>query len=164
MTVRTGESTAACKPSQKSWVRAAHILACNGVDDIVRGCSEKFGDDGELIDMIFAGKERLPLQHLGEDTPSAPNVHLDVVFLPGKHDLRSSVVPGRDIAGHLRILYARQTEVTDLQVAVLVHEDVARLQVSVDDARRVDVLQSALHRVRFGICPYPASQKYCTRI
>lgn len=135
MIAQTEESAISCKPSQTSSVGAAHIFARNGVDDIVRGGSEKFGDDGELIHMILAGEERLSLQHLGENTPRTPNIHLDIVFLPCKHDLRGTIISGGDVAGHLWILYTSKAKVTNLQVAVLVHEDVARLQVSVDDAR-----------------------------
>ena len=93
--------------------------------------------------MILAGKEGLPLQHFGEDAASAPDVDLDIVFLPGQHDLGGPIVPRRDVAGHLRVLDPSQAEIADLQIAVLVHEDVAGLEVSVHDAGGVHVFQSA---------------------
>jgi hypothetical protein len=94
--------------------------------------------------VVLAGEQRLALEHLGENAAGAPDVHLDVVFLPREHDLRRPVVSRRNVARHLRILDARQAKVADLEVAVLVDQDVAGLQVAVDDAGRVDVLQAAL--------------------
>ncbi len=94
--------------------------------------------------MVLAGEQRLPLEHLGEDATGAPDVDLDVVLLPGEHDLGGAVVAGRDVARHLRVLDARQAEVADLQVAVLVDQDVAGFQVAMHDARRVHVFQASL--------------------
>ena len=47
---------------------------------------------GELVDVIFAREQRLPLKHLGENTSCAPYVNLDVVLLPREHDFRGAVV------------------------------------------------------------------------
>jgi hypothetical protein len=49
--------------------------------------------------------------------------------LPGQHDFRCSVIPGRHIARHLRVLQPRQAKVADLEIAVLVDEDVGRFLV-----------------------------------
>ena len=95
--------------------------------------------------MVLAREQRLALDHLGEDAPGAPDVDLDVVLLPRQHDLRRAVVSSRNVARHLGILQAGEAEVADLEIAVLVDEDVAGLEVAVDDAGRVDVFQSALH-------------------
>ena len=95
--------------------------------------------------MVLAREQRLSLDHFGEDAARAPDVNLDVVFLPGQHDLGGSVVSGGNVAGHLRILDTGETEVANFQIAVFVDEDVARLQVSVDHASRVDVLQASLY-------------------
>ena len=43
--------------------------------------------------MVFAWEQRFPLQHFGEDAASAPDVDLDIILLPGKHDLWGTVVP-----------------------------------------------------------------------
>ena len=122
----------------------ADILARDGVDDIVWGRPEKFGDDGELVDVVLAWEERLALEHLGKDTAGAPDIDLDVILLPGEHDLGCPIVPRRDVASHLRILNAGEAKVANLQVAVLVDQDVAGFQVPVDDAGGVDVFQTAL--------------------
>lgn len=121
-----------------------HVFAGNGVDDIVWGSAEKLGDDRELVDVILAREEGLALEHLGEDAAGTPDIDLDVVLLPGEHDFGGAVVTSRDIASHLRILDTRKAEIANLQVAVLVDQDVAGLQVTVDDTGGVDVFEAAL--------------------
>lgn len=122
----------------------AYILASNGVDDVVRRGAEELGNDGELVHVVLAGEEGLALEHLGEDAAGAPDVHLDVVFLPGEHDFGGAVVPGRHIARHLGVLNAGQAKVANLQIAILVDENVAGLQVTMHDAGGVHVFQATL--------------------
>lgn len=93
---------------------ATHIFAADGLDDIIRWCSQQLRDNGELIDVVLAGEEWLALEHLCKDAASAPDIDLDIVLLPGEHDLRGSVVSRRDISRHLRVLYPGQAKVTDL--------------------------------------------------
>ena len=120
------------------------IFTANGLNDLVWWGPEQLGDDGELIDMIFPGEQWLSLQHLGKDAPGTPYVDFHVVLLPRKHDLRGPIISCRDVTSHLRVLYAGKTKVTDLQVTVLVDEDIARLEVPMDHAGRVDVFQPSL--------------------
>lgn len=89
--------------------------------------------------MVLAGEERLTLEHLSKNAPGTPDVDLDVVFLPCEHDLGGSVVSCRDVTGHLRVLDSCETEIANLQITVLVDQDIARLQVSVNDAGGVNV-------------------------
>ena len=121
-----------------------HVLAANGLDDIVWGSSEELSDDGELVDVVLSGEQRLALEHLSEDASRTPNVHLDVVLLPREHNLGRAVVTGRDVTRHLGVLYTGQAEIADFQIAVLVDEDVAGLEVTVDNTGRVDVFQATL--------------------
>ena len=116
--------------------------------DIVGWSAQELGDNRELINMILAWKEWLALQHFRKNASRAPNVHLDIIFLPRKHDFRRSIVPRRYITSHLRVLYPGQTKITDFQVAVLVDEDIARFQVSVHDTGGVDVFEASLQAVR----------------
>jgi hypothetical protein len=102
--------------------------------------------------MVLAGEQRLALQHLSEDAASTPDIHFHIILLPCEHDFRRSVVSRGDIAGHLRVLYTCQAEIADLEVAIFVHEDVGGFEVSVDDAGRVDVFQTALGFVRVRYC------------
>lgn len=71
-----------------------YVLAANRLNDIIWRCSKKLSDDGELVDVVFAREKRLALEHLCKDTSSTPDVHLNVVFLPGKHDFGCPVVSG----------------------------------------------------------------------
>lgn len=123
-----------------------HVLAADCLNDIVRGRAEQFCNDGKLVDMILAGEEGLALEHFGENAAGAPNVHLDIIFLPREHYLRRPVVSRGNIAGHLRVLNPGKAKVADLQIAVLVDEDIAGLEIAMDDAGRVDIFQSALQR------------------
>ncbi len=106
--------------------------------------SKKLGDDRELVDVILPWEKRLALQHLRKDTSSTPDVNLNIVFLPCKHNLGSSVVSRRHIASHLGVLNPGQTEVADLQIAVLVDQDVAGLEITMDNACGVDILEPSL--------------------
>jgi len=94
--------------------------------------------------MVLSREKRLALQHLCEDTAGTPDINLNIVFLPCEHDLRGSVVSRRDISGHLGILNTGQTEVADLQIAVLVDQDVTGFEVAMDNTCGVDILQSSL--------------------
>ena len=124
--------------------KMSYIFAANGLDDIVRWCTQKLRDDGELINVIFAGEQGLSFKHLREYASCAPYINFHVVFLPCKHNLRGTIVSSRNIARHLRVLNTGETKVANFQVTVLVHKDVAGLQVAVDDSCRMYVLQSSL--------------------
>lgn len=100
--------------------------------------------------MILARKQRSTSQHLGEDAPRTPDIDLDVVLLPCQHDLGSTVVARRDVAGHLGVLDTGEAKVADLEVAVFVDEDVAWFEVSVDDAGGMYILEASLRNVRLA--------------
>lgn len=126
----------------------SYVLAADGLNHIVRRRSKQFCDDGKLIDVILAGEQGLSLEHLRENAASAPDVNLNVVLLPREHDFGGSVVSRRHISSHLRVLDAGKSEVANLQIAVLVDQDVAGLEIAVNDASRVDIFQTTLKRVR----------------
>lgn len=113
------------------------------MDNVVRRRPQQLRNDGELVNMILPREQRLPLQHLREDTSRAPNINLNIILLPRQHDLGRAIVARRHVSRHLRVLDARQSEVADLQVAVLVDEDVAGLEVAMDHAGGVDVFETA---------------------
>ena len=94
--------------------------------------------------MILAGEEGFALEHLGEDATSTPDIDLDIVFLPSEHDLGGPVISGGNVAGHLRILDSRQAKVANLEIAVFVDKNVARLEIAMHNTRRVDILEAAL--------------------
>lgn len=94
--------------------------------------------------MILSGEQGLALEHLSKDASGAPDINLDVVFLPGEHDLGGSVVSGGNVTRHLRVLNSGEAKVANLQIAVLVDKDVAGLEIAVDDAGRMHVLEASL--------------------
>ena len=94
--------------------------------------------------MVLARKQGLALEHLGEDAAGTPDVHFDIVLLPREHDLGGAVVARGDVAGHLRILDPGQAEIANLEIAVLVDQDVAGLQIAMDNACRMDIFESSL--------------------
>lgn len=114
------------------------------MNHIVWWSTQKLCDDRELVDVILSREQRLALQHLCKDTSRTPDVNLDIIFLPCEHDLGGSVVSRGDISGHLRILNTSEAEIANLEIAVLVDEDVAGLEITMDDACRVDILETTL--------------------
>ena len=98
----------------------------------------------KLVDMIFSGEKRLALKHLCENATCAPDIDLNIVLLPRKHDFRSAVVSCGNVASHLRVLDTGKTEIAYFQVAILVHKDIARLQVAVNNTSRMNIFESAL--------------------
>lgn len=122
----------------------AYVFAPNRLDDFVRWGSQQFGDDRELIDMIFARKQRFALQHLGEYASRAPNVNLYIVLLPREHNLRRTIVPRGNISRHLRILNSSEPKIANLQIAILVDQNVAWLQVPMDHSSGVNIFEPTL--------------------
>ena len=118
------------------------------MDNIIWWGTEQLSNDRELVDVVLSWEQRLALQHLGEDTSRRPDVNLDIVLLPCKHDLWRSVVSRRNITSHLWVLNAGKAEIANLQVAVLVDKDVGWLEIAVDDTGGVDILQSAENLVQ----------------
>jgi hypothetical protein len=114
------------------------------LNNVIWGRSQQFRNNGELIHVVLSREEWLALEHLGENASCTPDIYFNVVFLPCEHDLGCSVVSGGNITRHLGILYTGETEIADLEIAVLVHKDVAGLQVTVDDSSRVHVFQPTL--------------------
>ena len=120
-------------------LNSTYVLTADCLDNIIWGSTQKFCDDRELVDMVFSGEKRLALEHLRKNTACTPDVYLHVVFLPCEHDLRGTVITGGNVTGHLGVLNTGQTEVANLQIAVLIDQDVAGLQVAVDNTSRMDV-------------------------
>ena len=94
--------------------------------------------------MVFPWEQRLSFKHFCKYTSRTPDIHLNIILLPCEHNLWRTVVPCRDITGHLGILNPSKTEITDFEITVLVDQNVARFQVAMDDASGMNVFQSAL--------------------
>lgn len=115
----------------------AHIFTADCLNHVIRRCTKKFSDDGELVYVykphkqeiaqqskirkrtIFPGEQWFPFKHLCKDATCTPDIYSDIIFLPGQHDLRRSVIPCRNISCHLGILDSSQAEITDLKMTLL---------------------------------------------
>ena len=78
------------------------------------------------------------------------------VIRKAEHDLRCAVPPRRDVLGHETLLLrlvepAREPEIADLELAVRVHEQIARLEIAVQHVGRVDVFETAERLVNEGL-------------
>ena len=91
------------------------------------------------MNMVIPGEEGPAEQHLRKDAPRTPDIDFLIVVLPRKHDFGGAVVAGRDVSGHAQFLDAREAEIADFQVAILVDEEITRFEVAVDDTGGVDV-------------------------
>lgn len=102
-----------------------------------------------MIRTVLAGEQGLPAQHLGQYAANAPHVNSLGIFLEGQHDLRRTIPASRHVFRHEAGVVvsgrgrARQTEVTDLEVAVGIEKQVRRLQVTVKHVGRVHRLEGA---------------------
>ena len=112
--------------------------------------AEDINDQPELMQIVAPGEERLPPEHFREDATDRPHVDRGGVALVLDEELRCAVPARHDVLGEAEVLLllggvdrAREAEVADLQVAVLVHQQVARLQVTVEHMRSVDSVHAA---------------------
>jgi hypothetical protein len=124
-----------------------YVLTADGLNNIIWGSTKQLRDDGELVNVILSGEQRLALEHLSENAARTPDIYLHIVFLPREHNLRCSVVSRGNVTGHLWVLYTCETEVADLEITVLIYENVAGLQITVDDTGGVDVFETTLCRL-----------------
>lgn len=118
---------------------SSHVLTADGLDHIIRWGTEKFCDDGKLVDMVLPWKQRFPFKHLRKNAPCTPDIHFHIIFLPREHDFGSAVISCRHVACHLRVLNTGQTEIADFQITVLIYQDIAGFEVAVHYACGVDV-------------------------
>mmetsp|Transcript_31551 Transcript_31551/g.50744 ORF Transcript_31551/g.50744 Transcript_31551/m.50744 type:complete len:349 (+) Transcript_31551:174-1220(+) len=103
----------------------------------------KAGDDQlELMLRVLARQQRLAPQHLREDAADRPHVNGCAVVHPGAQHLWSPVPARADVLRHWRrAVHPGQPVVADLQVAVAVHQQVPRLEISMNNSRCVDEFQ-----------------------
>ena len=78
------------------------------------------------------------------------------VVCKAKHDFGGAIPPRRNVLGHKALLLrliepAREPEVTNFELAVRVHEKVARLEVTVEHIGRVYIFQTAQRLVDEGL-------------
>ena len=99
----------------------AKTLLCVMIENWLTSANQKDVRACRIVDIqkrptVFPREQRFSLQHLRKNAARTPDINGDVVFLPGQHDFRCSIIPGWHIASHLRILNTGQTKIADLQV------------------------------------------------
>ena len=101
-------------------------------------------DGGRYLGVWIAGNERPSPAQLVEHTAQRPHVSTLIVLL-SIHHLGSHVLEGTGACLWSRCggALSRNPEVTDLDDTLLCKEDVLRLDIAVNDALRVDILQTA---------------------
>ena len=118
------------------------------------GRSAQNAEDLEyLVDLGVTREERLAGSHLGEDAANGPHVDTSGVLAATEQNFRRAVPECDDlvsVSAERNTKGASQTKIGQLQVALLVDEQVLRLQVTVQDAvgmavaRALEELESEL--------------------
>lgn len=107
----------------------------------------------DLVDLGVTREKRLTGSHLGEDAANGPHVNTSGVLAATEQNFGRAVPESDDLVGvsaERNTKGASQTKIGQLQVALLVDEQVLRLQVTVQDAvgmavaRALEELESEL--------------------
>lgn len=125
------------------------------VNEVGFWLSHQIGYHHHLFLLRLSGQQWLPSNEFSENTANAPNINGRRVLPPRENHFRSSiparcdVVGERGLRGHQRVnIGARQSKVANFEVAVAVDEQVAGLQVAMEDTARVDVLKASQNLVQ----------------
>ena len=112
--------------------------------------AENAEDLEDLVDLGVTREERLAGGHLGEDAANGPHVDTSGVLATTEQNLRRAVPEGDDlvsVGAERNTEGASETKIGQLQVALLVDEQVLRLEVAVQNAVGVAVA-SALEELK----------------
>lgn len=104
--------------------------------------AEDAEDLEDLVDFGVTGEERLARGHLGEDAANGPHVDAGGVLATTEENFRGAVPESDDFVGvgaKRHTESASETEISQLEVALLVDEQVLWLQVTVQNAVGVAV-------------------------
>lgn len=130
----------------------ADVLARQVVADkahvVARRCAQHRDRALDLVQVVVTWEEGSTPKQLGEDAAQGPDVERVGVMASVEDDLRCTVPARDDVLSERRggfFVTARQTEIANLQRAVFVKQQVARLQVAMDDVRRVHVVAACQH-------------------
>ena len=100
----------------------------------------------ELVDGGSARKHGFAQKHLADETPQRPYVNFLAVIFAAQQQFGRPIPPRGDIIGHNNqllvgglLLEPHESEVAKFGLAVLINEDVGRLEVPVDEVGVVEV-------------------------
>mmetsp|Transcript_20246 Transcript_20246/g.41378 ORF Transcript_20246/g.41378 Transcript_20246/m.41378 type:complete len:239 (-) Transcript_20246:447-1163(-) len=122
----------------------------DGREVLLGGRPQHVDDQPQLVQVVTPGEERLAPDHLCEDATDSPHVDGRRVVLVLHEQLRCSVpachhvfCEAHVLGLHVGVDRPRQSKVTDLQVAILVDEQVARLKVAVEHMCRMECMHAS---------------------
>ena len=141
------------------WLQLPHenlvIWVLNLLNEILPWRSHQLGNHHHLFLFILGGQERLAADELGQDAADTPNIDGSRVLSPGKNDFGRTIPPRGNIVSQSCILSHEsfdicpcQSKVTNLQITVAVYQQIPWLQVAMNDATRVDVLETAQNLIQ----------------
>lgn len=122
--------------------------ALAGVTHILHGGRAKqLGNQLQLLHRILCLEEDATAQQLAKNAAHRPYIHRRRVVASAHQNLRCAIVLGDHLLGHvlglIRLLDAGQSKVTDLEHAIRVDQQIARLDVAMQDAGRVQIFEAA---------------------
>ena len=105
----------------------------------------------QLVNLRVTREQRLSCGHLSKDAAHTPDIHRSGVGTRPEEDFRGSVPQSDDFVGvraQRHIESTSQTKVSQLHSTALVHQQVLRLQVAVQNAVRVAVGEAIQQLIR----------------
>ena len=110
-------------------------------------------NETHLIDIVITRKVWLALDEFSKDTTHTPDVDGLGILMACQHDFRGSVPASDNIfceehgsslaLGVCGIDPSSKSEIANLQVTIRVHQQIRWFQITMDDFRRVNVLETA---------------------
>ena len=122
--------------------------AINRLDVLLRWPARYLHDAVELVQGGGAREDGFTEQELRQDAAQTPHVHALGVVVRAEQNLRRSVPPRCDVVSQERLLVrpsvkrASQAEIGHLDMALGVEEQVTRLEIPVQQIRRVHILET----------------------
>jgi hypothetical protein len=103
------------------------------------------GDGAELMHVVFPGKQGLLVIEFHEDATNRPHINCCRVPFCVEEQFRRAIPPRHHVLGHQVRLRERprQSKVCNLEVALFINQQVARLEIAMQHIRRMDVFQTS---------------------
>lgn len=119
--------------------RVLHVLQ--------RRRAQQLGDQLQLLHRALRLEQDAPAEQFAENAAHRPHIDGGRIVARAHQNLGRPIVLGDHLLCHvlrlIRLLDARQSEVADFQHAIAVDEQIAGLDVAMQDACRVQILEAA---------------------